>query len=58
MIRLDIPNRLLEAELDAGEIARRRAAQPPWQPRAALSGWLRRYARQVTSAGAGAVMSE
>ncbi len=56
MIRLDIPNRLLEVELDAGEIARRRAAQPPWQPRTAFTGWLRRYARQVTSAGTGAVM--
>ncbi len=56
MIRLDIPNHLLEVELAADEIARRRDAQPPWQPRAAISGWLRRYARQVTSAGTGAVM--
>ncbi len=56
MIRLDIPGHTLEAELTAEEIARRRAAAAPYQPQP-LTGYLKRYAQLVTSAGTGAVMS-
>ncbi len=52
-IRIDIPGRTLEALLDNGEIARRRAAAPAWQPRN-LSGWLRRYSLMVGNASSGA----
>jgi dihydroxy-acid dehydratase len=54
-IRLDIPGRRLDALLDDAEIARRRAAAKPWQPRP-LSGWLMRYARSVRNASCGAVL--
>jgi dihydroxy-acid dehydratase len=56
-IRLDIPNRTLEAVLDEAEIARRRAAAPAWKPRA-TSGWLKRYALMVGNASSGASMLE
>jgi dihydroxy-acid dehydratase len=56
-IRLDIPNRTLEAVLDAAEIARRRASAPVWKPRA-TSGWLKRYALMVGNASSGASMLE
>jgi len=56
-IRLDIPNRTLEAVLDAAEIARRRASAPAWKPRA-TSGWLKRYALMVGNASSGASMLE
>jgi dihydroxy-acid dehydratase len=55
MISLDIPGHKLEAELSPEEIAKRRAAAPPFQPRV-LTGYLKRYAQLVTSAGTGAVL--
>jgi dihydroxy-acid dehydratase len=55
-IRIDIPNRRLEAVLDESEIARRRADAPAWRPRH-LSGWLRRYALMVGNASSGASLS-
>jgi dihydroxy-acid dehydratase len=54
-IRLDIPGRKLEALLSPEEIARRRAAAKPWQPRP-MTGWLLRYARSVRNASSGAVL--
>jgi dihydroxy-acid dehydratase len=54
-IRLDIPNRTLEAVLDEAEIARRRASAPAWKPRT-TSGWLKRYALMVGNASSGASM--
>ncbi|MDD5706533.1 MAG: dihydroxy-acid dehydratase [Kiritimatiellae bacterium] len=54
-IRLDIPGRRLEALLDDAEIAARRAAAKPWQPRP-YTGWLRRYARMVGNASTGAAL--
>jgi dihydroxy-acid dehydratase len=54
-IRIDIPCHKIEAVLSDAEIARRRAAAQPWQPRV-LSGWLARYARQVRNASCGAVL--
>jgi dihydroxy-acid dehydratase len=57
MIRIDIPNRRLDAEVSEAELDRRRAV---WKPvrREGLTGWLRRYAAQVTSAHTGAVLRE
>jgi len=54
-IRIDILCRKIEALLSDAEIARRRAAAKPRQPRA-LTGWLARYARQVRNASSGAVL--
>ncbi|MDI6774250.1 MAG: dihydroxy-acid dehydratase [Verrucomicrobiota bacterium] len=56
LIRIDIPGRRLETELDAAEIERRRAAQPPFTPRI-RSGWLARYSMMVQNAGTGAVLA-
>jgi dihydroxy-acid dehydratase len=56
-IRIDIPNRTLTLEVPAEEIDRRLAEMPPWEP-AIKSGYLRRYAQAVTSAGTGAVFRE
>jgi dihydroxy-acid dehydratase len=57
IIRMDIAEHRLEVELDDDEIARRLAALPAWQPRI-QHGYLRRYARLVTSASTGAVFRE
>ncbi|MBC7251390.1 MAG: dihydroxy-acid dehydratase [Anaerolineae bacterium] len=56
-IRIDIPNRALTLEIPEDEIARRLAGLPPWEPKV-KSGYLRRYARVVTSASTGAVFQE
>jgi dihydroxy-acid dehydratase len=56
-IRIDIPNHSLAVDLPAGEIDRRLAELPPWEP-PIRHGYLRRYARLVTSAGSGAVFQE
>ena len=56
-IHIDIPGGLLELEASAEEIARRQAEAPEWKPRV-LSGYLRRYAELVTSAGTGAVFRD
>jgi dihydroxy-acid dehydratase len=53
-IRIDIGDRRLDLLVDAAELARRRAALPPWEP-AVKTGYLRRYAELVTSASTGAV---
>lgn len=56
-IRIDIPDHTLTLEIPEEEIARRLAELPPWEP-AIKSGYLRRYARAVTSASTGAVFRE
>jgi dihydroxy-acid dehydratase len=53
-IRIDIPNRRMDAELDQEEIERRRREFVPPQKEVA-SAFLRRYAQQATSAAQGAV---
>jgi dihydroxy-acid dehydratase len=54
MVLLDIPAGRLEVELSDDELARRRTA---WKPvTRELTGWLRRYARMVTSGSRGAVL--
>ncbi len=55
-IRVDIPNRRLETLLSQEELERRRAELKPFAPRI-QTGWLRRYAEHVSSAGQGAIMS-
>lgn len=54
-IRLDIPNKTLEAVLDQDEIERRRAAFKPFTPRI-TTGYLKRYAAEVHNASTGAVL--
>ncbi|NLB60774.1 MAG: dihydroxy-acid dehydratase, partial [Lentisphaerae bacterium] len=55
LIRIDIPNHRLETTVPADELERRRAAQPAYTPQA-VGGYLGRYAAQVSSACAGAVL--
>jgi len=55
-ILVDIPNRCLTLEVDDAELARRRAAWSPPEPRV-QTGYLARYARMVTSASTGAILS-
>jgi dihydroxy-acid dehydratase len=55
VVRIDIPGRRLDAEVAPDEIARRRAAQPPFQPRV-TEGWLKRYAAVVQNASTGAIV--
>lgn len=56
-IRIDIPARKLDVALSAAELDERLAQLPPWQPRVS-SGYLRRYAERVSSAGSGAILRE
>jgi dihydroxy-acid dehydratase len=55
MITLDIPEHKLEVDISEDELNRRRAAAIPYAPRI-MTGYLKRYARQVTSANTGAVL--
>ncbi len=55
-IRIDINARILEVELSDDELARRRTELKAFVPRV-THGWLGRYARLVTSANTGAVLS-
>ncbi len=55
VIRLDIPNHKLETTVPRDELERRRAQQPPFVPKI-TTGYLRRYAERVKSAGAGAIL--
>jgi dihydroxy-acid dehydratase len=54
-IAIDLPARSLDLLVDAEEMARRKAAWVKPEPKF-TSGWLARYARQVSSAAAGAVL--
>ena len=53
-ITIDIPNYRLNVDLSAGEIEKRLASLPPFEPKI-KTGYLARYAREVTSASTGAV---
>ena len=55
-ISIDIPARSLTLDVPEEEIARRRAACPPWKPRAGVSGYLARYVKLVSGAEKGAVL--
>lgn len=56
-IQIDIPARKLELLVDQEELSRRREKWKKPQPKIA-SGYLARYAKQVTSAGQGAVLAD
>jgi dihydroxy-acid dehydratase len=56
-IAIDLEARRLDLQIDERELAERLAALPPFEPKAD-SRWLRRYARSVASASAGAVLKE
>ncbi len=55
MVEIDIPANRISVDVAEEELARRRAA---WQPRAprVTTGYLARYARQVSSGCTGAVL--
>ena len=55
-VRIDIPARRLEIDVPAKELERRRGRWKAPRPKIA-AGWLARYARNVTSAATGAVMT-
>ncbi|MCL5780718.1 MAG: dihydroxy-acid dehydratase [Firmicutes bacterium] len=55
IVEIDIPNYRLEIKLDQAEIDRRLATWQPPQPKV-TTGYLARYAKQVSSAGKGAVL--
>ena len=55
-IRIDIPQRSIEAVVEQYEIERRRAEQQPFELRM-KTGYLARYARSVQNAGKGAVLA-
>jgi dihydroxy-acid dehydratase len=55
-IELNIPARRLDLKVDAGELERRRAEWAVPEPKVKV-GWLARYARLVTSANTGAVLT-
>ena len=57
IIRIDIPNRKLEVELDQSEIEKRLSSLPLFEPRV-KAGYLKRYSDQVTSASTGAVFAD
>jgi len=57
MITIDIPGQRLDLEVSGAEIERRLAALPAFEPRV-TSGYLRRYAKLVTSASTGAILDE
>jgi dihydroxy-acid dehydratase len=54
-IAIDIPGRRLTLEVEDAELARRRSAWTPPEPRV-KHGYLARYARMVTSASTGAIL--
>ncbi|MFQ5707106.1 MAG: dihydroxy-acid dehydratase [bacterium] len=56
LICIDIPNRKLEVEVPAAELAERKCRWQPAEPRI-QTGWLSRYAAMVTSANTGAILS-
>ena len=55
-ISIDIPGHRLEAELEVGEIERRRSEQAQFQPSAA-TGYLKRYSMLVQDASTGAILA-
>ncbi len=57
LISIDLPNRTLELKLSEQELARRRNSWRKPEPKI-NRGYLKRYARQVSSAGSGAVLED
>ncbi len=57
IIKIDIPNKKIDVELDDSEISARLAGLADFQPKV-KSGYLRRYAEKVSSASTGAVFTD
>ena len=57
IINIDIPGRTLNVALSQEEIGKRLAALPPFEPKV-KTGYLKRYAENVTSASRGAVFGK
>ena len=57
IIKIDIPNHEISAELSNSEIQDRLKRLPPFEPKV-KSGYLKRYLDKVTSASNGAVLRE
>ena len=57
IIKIDIPNHTLEAELTQSEIEQRLSSLSPFEPKI-KTGYLKRYADKVSSASTGAVFAE
>ena len=55
LIKIDIPNRQLDLEVDEAEMAKRKANWKPKKP-SITTGYLARYAKQVSSANEGAIL--
>lgn len=56
IVEIDIPARKIELHVSASELAKRKAAWKPREPKV-TSSWLRRYALLATSADTGGVLS-
>jgi len=57
IIKIDIPNRKLDVELDQRELEQRLSSLPPFEPKVKV-GYLKRYSDRVTSASTGAVFAD
>ena len=57
IIKIDIPNHKLEAELNQSEIEQRLNSLPPFEPKI-KTGYLKRYSDKVSSASTGAVFAD
>lgn len=57
IIKIDIPNRKLDVELDQREMEQRLSLLPPFEPKV-KAGYLKRYSDRVTSASTGAVFAD
>jgi len=57
VIKIDIPARKIDVEMDEAEIKKRLAQVPKFEPRV-KGGYLKRYAEKVGSASGGAVFTE
>ena len=55
IIRIDIDNHSLELDVSEEELAKRKAAWTPREPKV-TTGYLARYAKMVTSGNRGAVL--
>ena len=55
LIAIDIPNMKLELKVSDEELAKRRAAWTPREPKV-TTGYLSRYAAMVTSGNRGAIL--
>jgi len=54
-LRIDFPNRRIDIQVPETELAQRKQT---WQPvKRELTGWLRRYQKQVSNASQGGILT-